>query len=94
MAAYATKYAVYFPKMYSWLMKPNETVCTHDAVVRPIKPADTIMMTRDISKALMFDEVSEVEAMLAKLELQEAVIQKYKATLVIADNFYWTAPRA
>jgi hypothetical protein len=52
------------------------------------------MMTRDISKALMFDEVSEVEAMLAKLELQEAVIQKYKATLVIADNFYWTAPRA
>lgn len=77
MAAYATKYAVYFPKTYSWL--------SH---------RDKVELTRDISKALMFDEVSEVETVLLGLELKEALIQRYKATLVIADNSYWHAPHA
>ena len=80
MAAYATKYAVYFPKMYSWLTA-TDTV-------------EKMTLTRDISKAVMFDEVSEVEQLLAGLKLKEALIQKYKATLVIADNFYWHAPKA
>lgn len=77
MAAYATKYAVYFPKFYSWLSE-----------------RDRVELTRDISKALMFDEVSEIELLLTDLSLKEALIQKYKATLVIADNFYWHAPHA
>lgn len=80
MAAYATKYAVYFPKMYSWLTATDSV--------------GKMMLTRDISKAIMFDEVSEVESALTGLELKEALIQKYKATLVIADNFYWHAPHA
>lgn len=80
MAAYATKYAVYFPKLYSWLSK-------HDK-------AERVDLTRDINQAVMFDEVSEVESMLTELNLKEALIQKYKATLVIADNFYWHAPHA
>jgi hypothetical protein len=77
MAAYATKYAVYFPKMYSWLSK-----------------LDKVELTRDISKAVMFDEMPEVEAALTALDLKEALIQKYKATLVISDNSYWHAPHA
>ena len=78
MAAYATKYSVYFPKLYSWLAESPER----------------IEVTRDINRALMFDEVSQVEGMLTSLKITEAVIQKYKATLVITDNFYWTAPKA
>jgi hypothetical protein len=77
MAAYVTKYAVYFPKLYSWLGK-----------------GDKVEVTRDISKAVMFDELQEVEAVLRDLKLKEALIQKYKASLVIADSIYWHAPVA
>lgn len=77
MAAYATKYAVYFPKMYSWLSTLSK-----------------VELTRDISKAVMFDELSEVEQVLVDLELKEAQIQKYKATLVMSDSHYWHAPHA
>lgn len=77
MAAYATKYAIYFPKLYSWLSK-----------------SDAMELTRDIGKAVMFDGVPEVEDVLAALKVKEAAIQRYKATLVIADNFYWTEPHA
>lgn len=80
MAAYATKYAVYFPKLYSWL--------TATATV------EKMVLTRDINKAMMFDQVSEVEQLLISLKLKEALIQRYKATLVIADNIYWHAPHA
>lgn len=77
MAAYATKYAVYFPKDYAWLSSKE-------------KP-DT---TRDISKAVMFDELLDVEGLLGELRLKEACIQRYKATLVIAESIYWHAPHA
>ena len=80
MAAYATKYAVYFPKLYSWLTATDTS--------------EKMTLTRDISKAVMFDDVSEVEHVLGALKLSEALIQKYKATLVIADSHYWHAPHA
>lgn len=80
MAAYATKYAVYFPKMYSWLTATDSV--------------EKMTLTRDIAKAVMFDELSEVETALLGLNLKEALIQKYKATLVISDNSYWHAPHA
>lgn len=77
MAAYATKYAVYFPRDYSWLSSKEKAE-----------------MTRDISKAVMFDELTAVESLLGDLKLQEACIQRYKATLVIAESIYWHAPHA
>ena len=78
MAAFVTKYAVYFPKLYSWLSVKSGTV----------------EVTRDISKAVLFDELLEVERTLTELKLSEAMIQKYKASLVIADGIYWHAPKA
>lgn len=78
MAAFVTKYTVYFPKLYSWLSVTS----------------GQIEVTRDISKAVLFDELLEVERTLGDLKLSEALIQKYKASLVIADSIYWHAPHA
>ena len=48
-----------------------------------------VVLTRDINKALMFNELTELEQVLAALGVKEAVVQKYKATLVIIDNVNW-----
>ena len=54
---------------------------------------ECVDVTDDIAKAVMFDEMSDIERVCGKLGIGEAMIQKYKATLTMSDSFHWRAVR-